>query len=154
MAGYMNTTTYTLGSATASVEAGSTWGKAYATLDPFGVTVAGGRASVVGVGGFITGGGYSFHSNRAGFGCDTVRNFEIVLANGTVVNANAKENADLWRAQKGGSGNFGFITRIDMGKLSESRVTGSGPSLTQHNNRRPAYQQAMGRIRWLPARGD
>ncbi|KAH7038390.1 uncharacterized protein B0I36DRAFT_359966 [Microdochium trichocladiopsis] len=112
--GYMNTTTYTAGDRTAAVQAGSTWGKAYETLDPFGVTVAGGRASVVGVGGFITGGGYSFHSNRAGFGCDTVRNFEIVLANGTVVNANAEENADLWRAQKGGSGNFGFITRVDM----------------------------------------
>lgn len=43
-----------------------------------------------------------------------VENWEIVLANGTVVNANANENADLWKAQKGGSGNLGFVTRIDQ----------------------------------------
>ncbi|KXJ85328.1 hypothetical protein Micbo1qcDRAFT_186683 [Microdochium bolleyi] len=93
---YMNVTTYSTGDETAVIQGGSTWGQAYATLDPFGVTVAGGRASVVGVGGFITGGGYSFHSSAVGFACDTVRNFEIVLANGTVVNANANENSDLW----------------------------------------------------------
>ena len=43
-------------------------------------------------------------------------NWEIVLANGSVVNANTEENADLWKAQKGGSGNLGFITRIDASK--------------------------------------
>ncbi|KAH7039591.1 uncharacterized protein B0I36DRAFT_343457 [Microdochium trichocladiopsis] len=112
--GYLNATTYTPGSDIASIQPGSDWGSAYETLDPFGVTVVGGRASVVGVGGFISGGGYSFHSAKYGWGADTVRNFEIVLANGTVVNANKDENADLWKAQKGGSGNFGFITRLDM----------------------------------------
>jgi FAD/FMN-containing dehydrogenase len=45
---------------------------------------------------------------------DTVLNFEMVLANGTIVNANANENPDLYLAQKGGSGNFGVITRFDM----------------------------------------
>lgn len=59
---------------------------------------------------------YSFHSNRRGFACDNVVNFEVVLANGTIVNANAHENAGLWRALKGGSGNFGFVTRVDVGK--------------------------------------
>lgn len=46
--------------------------------------------------------------------CDTVQNFEVVLANGTIVNANAAENSDLFRALKGGSGNFGLVTRFDM----------------------------------------
>ncbi|KXJ88152.1 hypothetical protein Micbo1qcDRAFT_214774 [Microdochium bolleyi] len=59
------------------------------------VSVAGGQASPVGA-------------------YDTVRNFEIVFANGTVVNANANENADLWRAQKGASGNFGFVMTIEF----------------------------------------
>lgn len=151
--GYMNKTTYTAGEETAGVQAGSTWGLAYEALDPFNVTVVGGRASVVGVGGFITGGGYSFHSNAAGFGCDNVRNFEIVLANGTVVNANADENADLWRAQKGGSGNFGFITRVDLGEYSihfaqigifENR------QLTEYR-RCPTDQQAVGWLCRIPA---
>jgi hypothetical protein len=86
----------------------------YETLAPYGVLVAGGRAGTVGVAGFLTGGGNSFHSASHGFGCDQVANFEVVLADGTVVNANAKENADLWQALKGGSGNFGVVTRFDV----------------------------------------
>ena len=36
------------------------------------------------------------------------------MANGNVINANARENSDLWVAMRGGSGNFGLITRFDM----------------------------------------
>jgi len=59
---------------------------------------------------------YSFHSNSHGFACDNVVNWEVVLADGSVVNANASTNPALWKAQKGGSGNLGFVTRIDLGK--------------------------------------
>ncbi|KAH7311326.1 hypothetical protein B0I35DRAFT_481303 [Stachybotrys elegans] len=76
--------------------------------------VAGGRVAPVGVGGFISGGGISYLSPKYGWSCDTVQNFEIVLANGSIVNANAQENPDLWQALKGGPGNFGLITRYDM----------------------------------------
>lgn len=68
----------------------------------------------MGVGGFITGGGNSFHSASHGFACDNVHNFEVVLADGSVVDANGTHNTDLWRALKGGSGNFGLVTRFDM----------------------------------------
>lgn len=78
------------------------------------MTVPGGRGGSVGVGGFIAGGGNSFHSGSHGFACDQVQNFEIVLANGSVVDANGNENRDLWQALKGGSGNLGLITRFDM----------------------------------------
>ncbi|RKL09813.1 hypothetical protein BFJ68_g8951 [Fusarium oxysporum] len=73
-----------------------------------------GRAGTVGVGGFVTGGGNSFYSASHGMACDTVAGWQLVLANGEIVNANAEENADLWQAMKGGSGNLGLITRIDM----------------------------------------
>jgi hypothetical protein len=46
--------------------------------------------------------------------CDTVTNFEVVLGNGSITNANAKENPDLWVALKGGSGNLGLVTRFDL----------------------------------------
>lgn len=65
---------------------------------------------------------YSFHTNLRGFSCDQVTNYEIVLADGSVVNANPYENADLWKAQKGGSGNFGFVTRIDQRMFQGSRL--------------------------------
>lgn len=39
---------------------------------------------------------------------------EVVLANSKIVNANAHENADLFMALKGGSNNFGIVTRFDL----------------------------------------
>lgn len=58
--GYMNTTTFNNVTNTASIGPGSTWGAVYTTLkDNWNVTTTGGRASVVGVGGFLTGGGVS-----------------------------------------------------------------------------------------------
>ena len=37
-----------------------------------------------------------------------------MLASGAIVNANAGENADLWLALRGGSNNFGVVTRFDL----------------------------------------
>ncbi|PGH26908.1 hypothetical protein AJ80_01491 [Polytolypa hystricis UAMH7299] len=68
----------------------------------------------VGVGGFILGGGNSFFNGAYGFACDMVKNSEIVLADGSIVNANARENRNLCIALKGDSGNFGLVTRFDM----------------------------------------
>ena len=41
-------------------------------------------------------------------------NYEVVLASGAFVNANAKENPDLFKALRGGGNNFGVVTRYDM----------------------------------------
>ena len=41
-------------------------------------------------------------------------NYEVVLASGEIINANASANSDLWRALKGGGSNFGIVTRFDL----------------------------------------
>lgn len=41
-------------------------------------------------------------------------NFEIVLASGEIVNANATSRPDLFAALKGGQNNFGIVTRFDL----------------------------------------
>lgn len=61
-----------------------------------------------------TPGGVSFFSPSRGWACDAVVNFELVLADGTIANANATSNADLYAALKGGQNNFGIITRFDL----------------------------------------
>ncbi|KAF4417848.1 Bifunctional solanapyrone synthase [Colletotrichum fructicola] len=122
--GYMNSTVYDPSTGIASIEPGSNWGDVYSALDRFGVTAVGGRASVVGVGGFTTGGGYSFHTGNRGFACDNVVNIEVVLANGTIVNANRHENANLLRALKGGSGNFGLVTNISTRAVPSNKIWG------------------------------
>lgn len=61
----------------------------------------------VGVGGLTLGGGLSFLSGQYGLVCDNVVNYEVVLANASIVNANASNNPDLFFALKGGGNQFG-----------------------------------------------
>lgn len=91
----------------ASIGPGQRWGKVYETLDAYELSVIGGRIPQVGVGGLILGGGFFHFSGRYGLAADNVKNFEVVLADGSVVNANAGSNSDLFWALKGGGPNFG-----------------------------------------------
>ena len=83
--GLMNQTTYDQATNLAKVQPGNRWGGVYGALEPYGVTVAGGRASTVGVAGFLTGGGNSFFTAERGWACDQVKNYEVVLSSGSVI---------------------------------------------------------------------
>lgn len=85
---------------TTSVGGGARWVDVYQKLDALGLAISGGRVFDVGVGGLTLGGGNSFFGPRYGFGCDGVRNFEVVLAGGQIVNANATSNPDLFKVLK------------------------------------------------------
>lgn len=111
---------------TVSVGAGSRWIDVSETLDPLGLAVAGGRTSTVGVSGLVLGGGISFFSGRRGWACDGVRNFEVVLASGDVVNASPAVNRDLFWALRGGGGsNFGIVTRFDLAAFEQGDLWAS-----------------------------
>jgi hypothetical protein len=111
---HMNRTTYNPSTKVASILPAARWGSVYQTLEPLGRMVAGGRGSTVGVGGFLLGGGISHHAPRVGLSCDNVVNFQVILADGRIVDSNKDTNADLFTALKGGSNNFGIVTRYDM----------------------------------------
>ncbi|KAL3291910.1 FAD binding domain-containing protein [Colletotrichum asianum] len=111
---HMNSSVYDKEANLARVDTGGHWQYVYKDLDDQGVVVVGGRDGNVGVGGFLLGGGTSFFSPARGFGADNVANYEVVLSNGTIVNANKSSNADLWKALKGGGPNFGIVTRFDL----------------------------------------
>ncbi|ORY06677.1 putative oxidoreductase [Clohesyomyces aquaticus] len=99
---------------TVSVGAGNSWDRVYSRLDPMNLSVNGGRTAGVGVGGLSTGGGISYFGTRYGWTADTIVNYEVVLADGAITNANANENPDLLWALRGGGNNFGIVTRVDM----------------------------------------
>jgi hypothetical protein len=99
---------------TVQIGTANRWQNVYQYLDAQELATSGGRVAIVGVGGLITGGGISFFSPRYGFVCDNVVNFEVVLASGQIVNANATSLPDLWRALRGGSNNFGIVTTFTM----------------------------------------
>jgi FAD/FMN-containing dehydrogenase len=56
----------------------------------------------------------SFTSPERGWSCDSVVNYQIVLASGEIVNVNATARSDLFAALKGGQSNFGIVTRFDL----------------------------------------
>ncbi|KAH8836649.1 hypothetical protein MCOR28_011544 [Pyricularia oryzae] len=97
-----------------SVQPGTHWGSVYEELSKISLMVLGGRAYIVGVGGLLLSGGNSFYSTTRGFVYNGVAEFEVVLVNSSIVNINANENADLYRVLKGGSNNFGVVTRFDL----------------------------------------
>ena len=77
-------------------------------------------------------GGQSFFSPRCGFICDSVQLFEIILASGEITQAYPSKsnpfqpglNEDLFKALKGGSNNFGIVTRIDFNTFTQGQVWG------------------------------
>ncbi|RYP70385.1 hypothetical protein DL771_005506 [Monosporascus sp. 5C6A] len=120
--GLMTKTTYNPETKIASVQPGGRWTEVYAEVEKHGVMVAGGREGLVGVGGLLTGGGKTFYTCRYGFACDQVVNYEVVLADGSVVDANEKTNSDLFRVLKGGGNNFGIVTRFDMSTFEAKNI--------------------------------
>lgn len=49
---------------------------------------------------------------------------QVVLGNGSIIDANATSNSDLFRALKGGQGNFGIVTRFDVISYSQTESWG------------------------------
>ncbi|KAK3673913.1 hypothetical protein LTR78_006115 [Recurvomyces mirabilis] len=115
---------------TVQIGTGNRWADVYSSLDAQQLATSGGRVGIVGVGGLTTGGGISFFSPRYGFVCDNVVNFQVILASGLIVNANATSYPDLWRALRGGSNNFGIVTTFTMRTFEQGKFWGGFIGLT------------------------
>ena len=120
-----------LDGSTAKIGPGNRWVDVYMWMNSYGLATAGGRFGPVGVGGLLLGGGINYFGSHMGWSANSVLNYEVVLANGDIINANASSNRDLWWALKGGSSNFGIVTRYDMATFSMSSVWGGSLAYDQ-----------------------
>ena len=99
---------------TVRAEGGATWGDLFHATYPFGGATTGGIISTTGVGGLTLGGGIGHLSRGHGLSVDNLLSADVVGADGVFRIASEKENADLFWALRGGSGNFGVVTSFEF----------------------------------------
>lgn len=99
---------------TAIVGPGATWADVDSAAQAHGLATTGATVSSVGVAGFVLGGGSGYHARKYGLGLDNLLSAEVVTADGRVLHASAAEHDDLFWALRGGSGNFGVVTSLEL----------------------------------------
>jgi len=98
----------------ARVEAGAVWRDVVQAAAAHGLAALAGSSTTVGVVGYTLGGGFGWLGRRYGFAAHSVTRAEVVTADGALVAASPEENADLFWALQGGTGNFGIVAALEF----------------------------------------
>ncbi len=98
---------------TVRAQAGCLLGDVDRETQVYGLATVLGFISNTGIAGLTLGGGLGYLTRRFGWACDNVLSMEVVTAEGRIVRASEKENADLFWGLRGGGGNFGVVTNFE-----------------------------------------
>ena len=111
---------------TAWVEAGASWQQVIEAAAPHGLAPLSGSAPGVGAVPYTLGGGVGLLARRHGFAADRVRRIALVTADGRLRRVTAQSDPELFWALRGGGGNFGAVTGMEVGLVPVARIYGGG----------------------------
>jgi hypothetical protein len=99
---------------TCRVEGGALSVEAVEAAAPHGLATMHGSSPDVGIAGYTLGGGLGWYARELGLAANSLTAVEVVVADGSLLRADADHDADLFWALRGGGGNFGVVTALEM----------------------------------------
>jgi hypothetical protein len=99
---------------TALARGGAIWRDFDRAAERFALATTGGVISSTGVCGLTLGGGLGWLMGKHGLSCDNVLSVDLVNAEGRHIYASAEQNEELFWALRGGGGNFGIVTALEL----------------------------------------
>ena len=109
---------------TAWVGGGVTTGRYTEAAAEHGLATPFGDTGSVGIGGLTLGGGIGFLVRKHGLTIDDLLAAEVVTADGQLLHVDADSHPDLFWAIRGGGGNFGVATRLQLRLHELEKVVG------------------------------
>lgn len=109
---------------TAWVQAGASWQDVIDAATPHGLAPLSGSLPGVGAVSYTLGGGVGLLARRYGFAADHVHTLEVVTLDGRLRRVTAADEPDLFWALRGGGGNFGVVTGMEIALLPVTSIYG------------------------------
>lgn len=109
---------------TTTMGAGVRWRDVNAALSGTGLSGLPGSSGDPSAVAFTLGGGMSWFGRKFGLAADVVRSFEVVTADGAQITVTRDSHPDLFWALRGGGGNFGIVTAMEVELVFTGRIYG------------------------------
>jgi FAD/FMN-containing dehydrogenase len=98
----------------ARVRAGAKWGTVVPPASELGLAALHGSTPDVSVTGYSLGGGVGWYARKLGLSTNSVLAIELVTADGDLRRVDHENDAELFWALRGGGGNFGIVTALEL----------------------------------------